>query len=57
LFDAFYRGEKELTRRTRGAGIDLALVQSLAKQMGATVSARNRPEGGFEVALHFPLSG
>jgi signal transduction histidine kinase len=57
LFDAFYRGEKELTRRTRGAGIGLALVQSLAKQMGAAVSARNRPEGGFEVALHFPVSG
>jgi signal transduction histidine kinase len=55
LFDAFYRGEKELTRRTRGAGIGLALVQSLAKQMAATVSARNRPEGGFEVALRFPL--
>ena len=57
LFDAFYRGEKELTRRTRGAGIGLALVQSLAKQMDAAVSARNRPEGGFEVALRFPLSG
>ena len=57
LFDPFYRGEKELTRRTRGAGIGLALVQSLAKQMDAAVSARNRPEGGFEVALRFPLSG
>jgi signal transduction histidine kinase len=56
LFDAFYRGEKELTRRTRGAGIGLALVQSLAKQMNAAVSARNRPEGGFEVALRFPVS-
>ncbi len=56
LFDAFYRGEKELTRRTRGAGIGLALVQSLAKQMDAAVSARNCPEGGFEVALRFPLS-
>jgi signal transduction histidine kinase len=57
LFDAFYRGEKELTRRSRGAGIGLALVQSLAKQMDVAVSARNRPEGGFEVALGFPLSG
>jgi signal transduction histidine kinase len=57
LFDAFYRGEKELTRRTRGAGIGLALVQSLAKQMDAAVSTRNRPEGGFEVALRFPISG
>jgi len=57
LFDAFYRGEKELTRRTRGAGIGLALVQSLAGQMEAVVSARNRPEGGFEVVLRFPLSG
>jgi signal transduction histidine kinase len=56
LFDAFYRGEKELTRRTRGAGIGLALVQSLAKQMDAAVSTRNRPEGGFEVALRFPFS-
>jgi signal transduction histidine kinase len=53
LFDAFYRGEKELTRRTQGAGIGLALVRSLAKQMDAAVSARNHPEGGFEVALRF----
>ncbi len=51
LFEAFYRGESELTRRTKGTGIGLALVRGLAERMGARVSARNRPEGGFEVEL------
>jgi signal transduction histidine kinase len=51
LFEAFYRGEDELTRRTKGTGIGLALVQGLAERMGARVAARNHPDGGFEVEI------
>ncbi len=51
IFEAFYRGENELTRRTKGTGIGLALVQGLADRMDAGVSARNHPDGGFEVEL------
>jgi signal transduction histidine kinase len=51
VFEPFWRGERELTRRTKGTGIGLALVRGLAEQMGGTVSARNHPEGGFLVSV------
>jgi signal transduction histidine kinase len=51
IFEPFYRGEDELTRETQGSGIGLALVKGLADRMGASVSARNLPDGGFSVAL------
>ncbi len=56
LFEAFYRGEDELTRKTKGTGIGLALVRGLAEEMGAHVSARNHPDGGFEVEIRLSTS-
>lgn len=55
VFDAFYRGERELTRRTKGTGIGLSLVQQLAAAMRAAIAARNHPQGGFEISIRFPL--
>ena len=51
IFDPFYRGEDELTRRSKGTGLGLALVRGLAEQMHATVTARNVVGGGFEVEI------
>jgi len=51
IFEPFYRGERELTRRSKGTGLGLALVRGLAEAMGATVLGRNVPGGGFEVAI------
>jgi signal transduction histidine kinase len=53
IFEPFYRGQDELTRSAQGTGIGLALVKGLAERMGATVAARNRDGGGFEVSLSF----
>lgn len=53
IFEPFYRGESELTRRSKGTGIGLALVRGLTERMGATVTGRNVPDGGFEVAIAF----
>jgi len=53
LFEPFFRGETELTRRTQGAGIGLALVKGLVERMGAGISGRNAEGGGFEVAIEF----
>jgi signal transduction histidine kinase len=56
VFEPFYRGEDELTRRTKGTGIGLSLVQGLVEQMGGTVRGRNRDGGGFEVTLDLPAA-
>src|SRR6185295_9077083 len=51
IFEPFYRGERELTRRSKGTGLGLALVRGLAEGMGATVLGRNVQDGGFEVEI------
>jgi two-component system sensor histidine kinase RegB len=39
-----------------GGGLGLFLVVNVARTLGGSVSARNRPEGGAEVKLALPLS-
>ncbi len=51
IFEPFYRGEREATRRTKGTGIGLALVKGLVERMGGHLHARNRPAGGLEVSI------
>jgi len=55
IFEPFYRGERELTRRSKGTGLGLALVRGLAEGMGATVVGRNARDGGFEVETGWSL--
>ena len=51
VFEPFWRGDGELTRRAKGSGIGLALVQRLAAAMGASARAGNAQPTGFEVAI------
>jgi len=51
VFEPFYRGERELTRRSRGTGLGLALVRGLVERMGGRVEGRNVRDGGFEVTI------
>jgi signal transduction histidine kinase len=51
IFQPFFRGERELTRTTKGTGIGLSLVKGLIERMGGSVAARNHPDGGFEIAI------
>lgn len=39
---------------TSGIGLGLALVDSIMRRHGGSATARNEPEGGARVTLHFP---
>jgi len=56
IFEPFFRGERELTRSTKGTGIGLALVTNLVERMGGAVTAQNHPEGGLIVQVAVPAS-
>lgn len=53
VFQPFFRGEDELTRKRKGTGIGLALVKGIVERMGGRVSGRNRTPG-FELSIVLP---
>ncbi len=57
VFEPFFRSENELTRRTKGTGLGLALIKGLAERMGASVAGKNCEDGGFELRLAFTPAG
>lgn len=54
IFDLFYRVEDELTRKTQGTGIGLALVWELANRMNAKLKLHSKSQG-LEVRCYFTL--
>ncbi|MDA3963319.1 MAG: HAMP domain-containing sensor histidine kinase [Planctomycetota bacterium] len=56
ICEPFFRGERELTRRTKGTGIGLALVRGLVDGMGGQLQLRNHPEGGLQVDIRLALA-
>lgn len=51
LFDRYYRGKDT---QTAGFGIGLALCRTIIMRQGATVTAKNHPEGGALFVIRFP---
>jgi signal transduction histidine kinase len=54
IFGMFFRGGSELTRRQKGTGLGLYIVQTLVRQMKGRISVHDRPGGPgsvFEVDL------
>jgi two-component system sensor histidine kinase CpxA len=51
LFDPFFRPDAARSRESGGVGLGLAIVKSCVEACGGTVAARNREEGGLEIAL------
>lgn len=54
VFKPFYRVEGSRNRSTGGTGLGLAIAQQLAVAMGASLTLRNRPEGGLQATLTMP---
>jgi signal transduction histidine kinase len=56
VFEPFFRGESELTRRHKGTGLGLALVRDLVELMQGSVQAVNRAPG-FELRIALRAAG
>ena len=55
IFEPFYRTDKSRDHRQDGQGIGLAITARVTELHGGTVTARNRAEGGLEIAIELPL--
>jgi signal transduction histidine kinase len=56
VFTRFYRGESDVARSTRGAGIGLSVVHELVTQMGGDVEVRGREPHGTAMVVRLPLA-
>jgi len=54
VFEKFYRAGDEMTRKTRGSGLGLALVKRIADAHGAAIRLNSRPGTGTEMVVTFP---
>lgn len=57
VFEKFYRAGDEMTRKTRGSGLGLALVKRIVDAHGATIRLNSRPGEGTEMIVTFPKAG
>ncbi len=55
VFDNFYRVDNDLSRKTGGTGIGLALVKNYITSMGGSVAASNNAGSGCTVTIKLPL--
>ena len=55
IFDPFFRVDKSRSRAMGGAGLGLALVDSIAKEHGGTVKVLESSETGSTIALTLPV--
>lgn len=56
IFEQFHRIENEMTRKTKGTGIGLAMARMLMQGMGGKIEAKNRTDGGLIINLKFKIS-
>jgi two-component system sensor histidine kinase KdpD len=53
IFAKFERGSRAGT--STGSGLGLAICRAIADLHGMTIAARNRPEGGAQFTVRFPI--
>ncbi len=57
IFEKFWRAGDEMTRKTRGSGLGLALVKRITDAHGGTIRVESKPGEGTEMILTFPRKG
>lgn len=55
IFDAFYRVEDEMTRKTKGVGLGLSIVKHIMDAHGGKVRVVSEKDKGSTFSLLFPL--
>jgi two-component system OmpR family sensor kinase len=55
IFEPFYRTDTSRDHRQDGQGIGLAITSRVTELHGGKVTARNRAEGGLEIAIELPI--
>lgn len=56
LFNVFYRTDPARKNPNGGSGLGLSIVEKAVRQMGGTITAENRPEGGLLLRLRLPAA-
>jgi signal transduction histidine kinase len=54
VFEPFYRLEQSRSRETGGAGLGLAIAQSIVQAHGGQITLANRPTGGLSATISLP---
>ena len=59
IFEKFFRGSQRSpgAQGVAGAGLGLAITRGIVEAHGGRAEARQRPGGGAEIVLHFPIVG
>ncbi len=56
IFERFYRVDKARSRAAGGTGLGLSIVSDTVRKRGGSVEAANRPTGGAEFTVRWPLA-
>ena len=57
IFERFYRAGDEMTRKTRGSGLGLALVKRIVDLHGGIIKVNSKVGEGTEMTISFPREG
>jgi len=55
IFEAFYRVTEAREHKTGGTGLGLSIAQKIVIAHGGSIRALNRPGGGLDIEIQFPL--
>jgi len=56
IFERFYRVDKARSRAAGGTGLGLSIVSDTVRKRGGSIEAANRPGGGAEFTVRWPLA-